>query len=85
VDRVEVEKMIREVVALQFDIKLDEIKPETDFVRDLNADSLDTVEIVMMVEDRFDIMIPDDDATNLLTISRVIEYVEKMLADKGSK
>jgi len=84
-ERQETEQKIKEIVALQFGFRLDEIESGTNFISDLNADSLDTVEIIMCVEDRFDISVPDEDANNLLTVGAVIDYVGKILEDKGSK
>lgn len=84
-NRLEIESKVKEVIALQFGMELDEIKVGTDFAADLSVDSLDSVEIIMGVEDRFDIMISDEEANNLMSVKSVIDYVEKKLADKGSK
>jgi len=81
----EIESKVKEIIALQFDVRLDDIRISTDFMRDLSADSLDSVEIVMAVEDRFDIIVPDEEATNLITVKSVVDYVEKKLADDSSK
>ncbi|MAE45422.1 MAG: acyl carrier protein [Planctomycetes bacterium] len=53
----------------------DQIKPETDFVQDLGADSLDTVELVMCLEEEFDITIPDEDADKMRTVGSAVEYI----------
>jgi len=82
-ERQEIEQKIKEIIALQFGTGLDDIGLETNFISELNADSLDTVEVVMGVEDRFDIAVPDEDANNLLTVGAVVDYVEKKLADKS--
>lgn len=84
-NRLGIESKTREIIALQFDIKLDDLRLETDFIADLNADSLDTVEVVMMIEDKFDISVPDEEANNLLTVRAVVDYVEKKLADNSGK
>lgn len=84
-NRLEIESKTREIIALQFDIKLDDLRLETDFISDLNADSLDTVEVIMMIEDRFDISVPDEEAINLLTVRAVVDYVEKKIADNSGK
>lgn len=84
-NKLEIESKIKEIIALQFDVRLDDIKVSTDFIRDLSADSLDSVEIIMAVEDRFDIIIPDEEAENLLTVQAVMNYMEKTLADESSK
>ena len=53
-----------------------EIKEETSFVHDLNADSLDTVELVMKFEDEFEISIPDEDAEKIQTVGAAVEYIK---------
>lgn len=81
--RIEIESKTKEIIALHFGMELDEITIDTNFVTDLNADSLDAVEVIMSVEDRFDISIPDEDANNLTTIKSVVDYVEKNFANYG--
>ena len=78
--RKEIEQKVIEIVAVQFNIKLDTIDIKTKFITDLGADSLDTVEIAMVIEDMFCITIPDEDADKLMTVGMVIDYVEKKLA-----
>ena len=68
---------IKEVVAEQLDCNLDEIKEDSKFIEDLGADSLDVVELVMALEEEFDIDIADDDAEKLTTVGKVIEYLEE--------
>ena len=68
---------IQEVVAEQLSIGKDEIKEDTKFSEDLGADSLDVVELVMALEEKFDIEIPDDDAEKLLTPKDVVDYLNK--------
>ncbi len=77
--RAEIETKVIEVVALQFGMKVYDIEPETNFLTDLNADSLDAVEVVMCIEDRFDLLIPDDEADKMITVKMVTDYVEKEL------
>ena len=84
-DKKEIEQKVIEIIAVQFGIKLDTIKMDTKFITDLGADSLDTVEIVMMTEDMFDITMPDEDAEKLMTVGSVVDYVEKNLEDESSK
>ena len=84
-EKKEIEQKVIEIVAVQFGIKLDEIKLDTKFINDLHADSLDTVEIIMMLEDMFNISVPNEDADKLMTVGMVVDYVEKMLADNSSK
>lgn len=84
-EKKEIEQKVIEIIGVQFGMKLDEIKLETNFLIDLNADSLDTVEIVMMLEDMFNITVPDEEAEELMDVGMVVDYVEKVLADDSSK
>lgn len=77
----EIEQKVREIVAYQFGASLDDITMDTKFLDDLQSDSLDAVETVMMVEDRFDLTIPDEDADAMLTVQSVADYVERKLAE----
>lgn len=65
-----------EIISDQMGIPADQIAPDTDFVDDLGADSLDTVEMVMEIEEEFDISISDDIAETLATVGDVVRYVE---------
>ena len=67
---------IKEVVVEQLSVNADEIKDDAKFVEDLGADSLDVVELVMALEEKFDIEIPDDEAEKIQTISDVVAYIE---------
>ena len=84
-NRPDIEQKVIEIVGVQFGRKLDTIKLDTKFLADLQADSLDTVEIIMMVEDMFDITVPDEDAEKLMTVGMVVDYVEKTFAYNSSK
>ena len=66
---------IKSIVADKLSISEDQITEEAAFIDDLGADSLDTVELVMALEDEFDLDIPDDEAEKLTTVGKVIEYV----------
>jgi acyl carrier protein len=66
---------IKSIVADKLSISEDQITEEASFIDDLGADSLDTVELVMALEDEFDLDIPDDEAEKLTTVSKAIEYV----------
>jgi len=66
---------IKSIVADKLSISEDQITEEAAFIDDLGADSLDTVELVMALEDEFDLDIPDDEAEKLTTVSKAIEYV----------
>jgi acyl carrier protein len=72
-----VAERVTEIVAEQLGVNKDQITPETSFVNDLGADSLDTVELVMELEEEFDINIPDDAAEKIQTVGQAIEYIEK--------
>jgi acyl carrier protein len=67
---------IREVVVEQLSVNADEVKEDAKFVEDLGADSLDVVELVMALEEKFDIEIPDDEAEKITTLNDVVAYVE---------
>ena len=68
---------IKETVVEQLGADADAVKPEASFVDDLGADSLDVVEMVMALEEEFEIEIPDDEAEKLVTVKDVVDYVEK--------
>lgn len=67
---------IKEVVVEQLSVNPDEVKENSKFVEDLGADSLDVVELVMALEEKFDIEIPDDEAEKIATVQDVINYIE---------
>ncbi|MCF6330218.1 MAG: acyl carrier protein [Sulfurimonas sp.] len=67
---------ITEVVVEQLSVSTDEVKEDAKFVEDLGADSLDVVELVMALEEKFDIEIPDDEAEKIQTVKDVITYIE---------
>ncbi|RXJ57697.1 acyl carrier protein [Candidatus Marinarcus aquaticus] len=67
---------VKEVVVEQLDCEASEIKEDSKFIEDLGADSLDVVELVMALEEKFDIEIPDEDAEKILTVGDAIKYVE---------
>ncbi len=67
---------IKEVVVEQLSVSADEVKEDAKFVEDLGADSLDVVELVMALEEKFDIEIPDDEAEKIQTVKDVIAYIE---------
>ena len=66
---------VKEVVVEQLNVNPDEIKEDSKFVEDLGADSLDVVELVMALEEKFDIEIPDADAEKIATVGDAIKYV----------
>lgn len=67
---------VREIVAEQLGVDVDEVTPDASFIDDLGADSLDTVELVMALEEGFDIEIPDEDAEQIKTVNDAIKYIE---------
>jgi len=71
------EQLIRKIVAQQLDVTEDQVTSETRFIDDLGADSLDIVELVMTIEEEFDIEIPDEDAERIATVGDAIAYVEE--------
>ena len=72
-----VSERVTDIVATQLGVSKEQITPETNFVNDLGADSLDQVELVMELEEEFDINIPDDAAEKIQTVGQAIEYIEK--------
>lgn len=68
---------IRELLAQQFEVSADSISIETNIVDDLGGDSLDVVDLIMSVEEEFGISIPDEDAVELSTVGKIVEYIEK--------
>lgn len=72
----EIFERIRDLLAEQLDIPADSITPESDIIEDLEADSLSVLDMVMTLEDEFDIEIPDEDVEKLRTVGNVASYVE---------
>ncbi|MBU3180393.1 acyl carrier protein [Clostridium psychrophilum] len=67
---------IRECIASQLGIDEEEIKMESSFVNDLGADSLDIVELIMALEEKYDIEIPDEEVEKIVTVGDIVEYVK---------
>jgi acyl carrier protein len=72
-----VEERVKKIIAEQLDVEEDEVTPEASFVEDLGADSLDTVELVMALEEEFEIEIPDEDAEKILTVGKAMDYIKE--------
>ena len=72
-----IEQRVKKIIAEQLGVNEAEIKNESSFVDDLGADSLDTVELVMALEEEFGIEIPDEDAEKITRVKDAIEYIEK--------
>ncbi len=77
----EVAQKVIKIVAEQLGVREEEVKPESSFVNDLGADSLDTVELVMALEDEFGMEIPDEDAEKIATVGDAIKYIEEKLGN----
>ena len=75
----EIFKKIQKLLSAQFDVSEDKITMQTDIAKDLGADSLDVIDILMSVEDEFKIEVPDEDAENIKTVEQMVEYVKNKL------
>jgi acyl carrier protein len=75
-----VETRIRTIVAEQLGVQLDEIRPDANILDDLGADSLDVVEMVMSLEEAFDIEVPDEEVEEMRTIADIERYVSKAVS-----
>ncbi len=69
----------KQILAEQLDADVESITPETDIADDLGADSLDVVEMLMAIEDEFDIEIPDEEIENLKTVGNVVDYIQQYI------
>jgi len=84
-DQNTIAERIIEIVAEKMDKPKEEITPEKSFVNDLGADSLDTVELMMDIEDEFDVSIPEEEAQKIVTIGDAIKYVTEHAGNKNQK
>jgi len=80
--RMAVQEKVKSIIAEQLGVKPEEVTPEASFVDDLGADSLDTVELVMALEEEFGVEIPDEDAEKIATVGDAIKYIEEKSATK---
>lgn len=72
-----IQEKVKKIIAEQLGVSEEQVTPEAKFVEDLGADSLDTVELVMALEEEFETEIPDEDAEKILTVGDAINYVQK--------
>lgn len=75
-----IEERVKKIVAEQLGVKEEEVKNEASFVEDLGADSLDTVELVMALEEEFETEIPDEEAEKITTVQLAINYINEHLS-----
>ena len=71
-----VEDRVKKIVVEQLGVSEDQVTPDAAFVDDLGADSLDTVELVMALEEEFDAEIPDDEAEKITTVKQAVEFIQ---------
>ena len=76
----EIFENVKKIVADQLGVEDEKIKPTANFANDLGADSLDTVELVMALEEAFDIEIPDEAAEKITTVQEAVDYIKEKLA-----
>ena len=72
----EIELRVRKIVAEQLNVDEDKVTDDASFVNDLNADSLDTVELVMALEEEFECAIPDEEAEKITTVKQAMDYIK---------
>ncbi len=85
VDIKAIEEKVIEIISEQMGADKAEISRETSFINDLNADSLDTVELVMEFEDEFDMSIPDEEAEKIQTVGAAVDYIVSVAQSKGKE
>ena len=73
----EIYDRIKKIIVEQLDVEEEDVKPESSFVDDLGADSLDTVELVMALEEEFSIEIPDEAAEKITTVQSAVDYIKE--------
>lgn len=70
---------VKKLIASELNVKEDEIKIESSLTQDLGADSLDAVELIMAIEEEFDVQVSDEEAQNIRTVNDIVKYLEKTL------
>jgi acyl carrier protein len=76
-----IEDKVKEIIVDQLGVEAEQVKPDAAFIDDLGADSLDTVELVMALEEEFDMEIPDEDAEKIKTVGNAIDYIKAKTAE----
>ncbi len=71
-----IEERVKSIIVEQLGVEADQVKPEAQFVNDLGADSLDTVELIMALEEEFDIEIPDEQAEKIKTVGEAMDHIK---------
>ena len=77
----EIFKKVQKIVVDQLEVKEDDVTPQANFATDLGADSLDVVELVMALEEEFDIEIPDEAAEEIATVEKAVEYIDSKVKE----
>lgn len=77
-----IDEKVKDIIAEQLGVKKEEIKQESSFIDDLGADSLDTVELVMALEEEFGVEIPDEDTEKMTNVGEAVKYIEGKLSEK---
>ena len=72
-----IDQRVKDIIVEQLGVKPEQVTPEAKFIEDLGADSLDTVELVMALEEEFEIEIPDEDAEKITTVHQAIDYINE--------
>jgi len=85
VDVQAIENKVIEIISEQMGVEKSEIRRDTSFINDLNADSLDTVELVMEFEDEFDMSIPDEEAEKIQTVGAAVDYIVNTAQSKNKE
>ena len=78
----DVANKVMDIIAESLGVKRDQVKAESSFINDLNADSLDIVELVMAIEKEFEIEIPDEDAEKITTVQHAIDFIQQQVAER---
>lgn len=81
----DIAEQVRRIIAEQLMVDIEEVTDDASFIEDLGADSLDTVEMIMEIEDEFGIEIPDEDAEKIQTVGKAIEYIKQKVEAQQAK